>query len=192
MKKILLIQGHPDSESFNFALYDAYKKGAEASGADIKEIIVRDLDFNPNLQFGYRKRTELEPSLLDSIEKIKWAEHLVLFYPVWWGSVPALLKGFFDRIFLPGIVFEKIENSVWWKRLLTGRTGHIVSTLDQPAWYYWLNYGRPSYHAMKRMTLNFVGIKPVRTTTIGPIRLSKDSYRADWLKKLEKLGFEQK
>lgn len=192
MKKILLIQGHPDNESFNFALYEAYKKGAIASGADLQEIIVRDLNFNPNLQFGYRKRTELEADLLDSIEKIKWAEHLVLFYPVWWGSIPALFKGFIDRVFLPGVVFEKIENSVWWKRLLTGRTGHIISTLDQPAWYYWLNYGRPSYHAMKRMTLNFVGIKPVRTTTIGPIRLSKESYRANWLKKIEKLGFEQK
>ena len=138
MKKILLIQGHPDAESFNFALYEVYKKGAIVSGAEIKEIIVRDLRFNPNLQFGYRKRTELEPDLLESIEKIKWAEHIVLFYPVWWGSVPALLKGFFDRVFLPGIAYEKIENSVWWKKLLTGRTGHIVSTLDQPAWYYWM------------------------------------------------------
>jgi NAD(P)H dehydrogenase (quinone) len=165
MKKILLIQGHPDAESFNFALYEAYKKGAISSGAEIKEIIVRDLKFNPNLQFGY---------------------------PVWWGSVPALLKGFFDRIFLPGIAYEKIENSVWWKKLLTGRTGHIISTLDQPAWYYWLNYGRPSYHAMKQLTFHFVGIKPVRTTTIGPIRLSKESYRVNWLKKIEKLGFEQK
>ncbi|MDZ7936202.1 MAG: NAD(P)H-dependent oxidoreductase [Emticicia sp.] len=192
MKKIVLIQGHPDNESFNFALYEAYKKGAIASGAEIKEIIVRDLEFNPNLQFGYRKRTELEPDLLESIEKIKWAEHIVLFYPVWWGSVPALLKGFFDRIFLPGIAYEKIENSFWWKKLLKGRSGHIISTLDQPSWYYWLVYGRPSYHAVKQLTFHFVGIKPVRTTTIGPLRLSKDSYRANWLKKLEKLGFEQK
>ena len=192
MKKILLIQGHPDNESFNFALYESYKRGAIALGADIQEIIVRDLNFNPNLQFGYRKRTELEPDLTNSIEKIKWMEHLVLFYPVWWGSVPALFKGFIDRIFLPGIVFDKIENSVWWKKLLTGKTGHIISTLDQPAWHYWLIYGRPSYHTMKQMTLNFIGIKPVRTTTIGPIRLSKDSYRANWLKKVEKLGFEQK
>lgn len=192
MKKILLIQGHPDSESFNFALYDAYKKGAIASGAEIKEIILRELDFNLNLQFGYRKRTELEPDLLESLEKIKWAEHLVFFYPVWWGSVPALLKGFIDRLFLPSIAFQKRENSVWWDRLLTGKSGHLISTLDQPAWYYWLNYGRPSYHSMKRMTLNFVGIKPVRTTTIGPIRLSKEDYRQNWLKKVEKLGFEQK
>ncbi len=78
MKKVLIIQGHPDAESFNFALHEAYKKGAITSGAEVKEIIVRELQFNPNLQFGYRKRTELEPDLLESIEKIKWAEHQYL------------------------------------------------------------------------------------------------------------------
>jgi len=192
MKKILLIQGHPDSESFNFCLYESYKKGAIASGAEVKEIILNQLVFNPNLQFGYRKRTELEPGLLDCIEKIKWADHLVFFYPVWWGSVPALLKGFIDRVFLPGIVFQKRENSLWWDKLLVGKTGHIISTLDQPAWYYWLMYGRPTYHAIKKMTLEFCGIKPVRTTTIGPLRLSKDTYRINWIKKVEALGLKQK
>ena len=192
MKKVLLIQGHPDSESFNFALFDAYKKGLSQSGASIKEIIINELSFDPNLHFGYRKRTELEPDLVESIEKIKWADHLVFFYPVWWGSVPALLKGFLDRVFLPGFVFKKRENSLWWDKLLTGKTGHIISTLDQPAWFYWLRYGRPTYHAMKQMTLEFCGIKPVRTTTIGPLRLSKESYRENWLKKVEKLGLNQK
>lgn len=192
MKKVLLIQGHPDSESFNFALFEAYKKGLIESGANIKEIIISELSFDPNLHFGYRKRTELEPDLVESIEKIKWAEHLVFFYPVWWGSVPALLKGFLDRVFLPGIVFQKRENSLWWDKLLTGKTGHIISTLDQPAWYYWLFNGRPTYYAMKKMTLEFCGVKPVSTTTIGPLRLSKDSFRENWLKKVEKLGFNQK
>ncbi len=192
MKKVLLIQGHPDSESFNFALFEAYKKGLIESGANIKEIIISELSFDPNLHFGYRKRTELEPDLVESIEKIKWAEHLVFFYPVWWGSVPALLKGFLDRVFLPGIVFQKRENSLWWDKLLVGKTGHIISTLDQPAWYYWLFNGRPTYYAMKKMTLEFCGVKPVRTTTIGPLRLSKDSFRENWLRKVEKLGFNQK
>lgn len=192
MKKILLINGHPDSESFNFGLYEAYKKGAIKSNAEIKEIIIRDLEFNPNLQFGYRKRTELEPDLLESIEKIKWADHIVIFHPVWWGSYPALLKGFIDRTFLPGIVFKYRENSVWWDKLLTGKTGHIVSTLDQPAWYYWLVYGRPSYNSLKKSTLEFCGVKPVKTTEIGPIRNSKSEFREKWISKLEQLGFEQK
>jgi NAD(P)H dehydrogenase (quinone) len=189
-KKILIIIGHPDEQSFNFALADAYEKGAIASGAEVKKIIVKDLNFDLNLQFGYRQRTELEPDLLDAQAKIQWAEHLVWIYPVWWGGVPALLKGFIDRTFLPGFSFQKRENSVWWDKLLTNKTARIISTLDQPAWYYWLINGRPTYFAMKKMTLEFCGIKPVKTTTIGPLRLSKESYRKDWLVKIEKLGRE--
>lgn len=192
MKKILIINGHPDAESFNAALAEAYKKGAIESGAEVKEIVVRELQFNPNLQFGYRKRTELEPDLLEAQAKIKWAEHLVWIYPVWWGSLPAILKGFIDRTFLPGFAFEKIENSVWWDKLLKGKSARIISTLDQPAWYYWLVYRQPSHNAMKKLTLQFSGINPVKITTIGPLRLSKDSYRANWLKKVENLGFNNK
>ena len=191
-KKIVLINGHPDTESYCFALANAYKKGVLNSDATFKEIIIRDLNFNPNLEFGYRKRTELEPDLLDAQEKIKWATHLVWIYPVWWGSYPAILKGFIDRVFLPGFAFEKRENSVWWNKLLTNKTARVISTLDQPAWYYrWINR-QPSHTSIKKLTLNFVGIKKVKFTTIGPLRLSKESYRKKWLEKIEKLGSQNK
>jgi NAD(P)H dehydrogenase (quinone) len=192
MKKILIIQGHPDVESYNTALAEAYKKGVIAAGAEVQEIIIRDLDFNPNLQFGYRKRTELEPDLLAAWEKIKWAEHLVWVYPVWWGSLPAMMKGFIDRLFLPGFAFKKREGSVWWDKYLTGKSARIISTLDQPAWFYWLVNGRPTYFAMKKLTLNFVGITPVKATTIAPLRLSTDKFRAKGLMKIEILGRKMK
>lgn len=188
MKKILIINGHPDKESFNFGLADAYKAGVQKAGAEIKQINIRALDFNPNLQFGYRKRTELEPDLLDAQEKIKWADHLVWVYPVWWGSVPAIMKGFLDRILLPGFAYFKRENSLWWDKGLKGKTARIICTLDQPGWYYRWVYGRPSHNAMKKLTMHFTGVSKVRITTIGPIRLSKDSFRAKWLRKVEKLG----
>jgi NAD(P)H dehydrogenase (quinone) len=188
MKKILIINGHPDSESYCWALAAAYKKGAEAAGAEVYELNINNLTFNPNLQFGYRKRTELEPDLILAQEKIKWADHIVMIYPVWWGQVPGLMKGFIDRTFLPGFAFEKRENSVWWDKYLTGKTGRIISTLDTPGWYYWLVYGRPSNIAMKKLVMKFCGISPVGVTTIAPIRFSKDSFREKWLKKVEKLG----
>lgn len=188
MKKVLIINGHPDKESFNFGLSEAYKKGAEESGAEIQQINIRELDFNPNLQFGYRKRTELEPDLLDAQAKIKWADHLVWIYPVWWGSVPAIMKGFLDRVLIPGFAYQKRENSLWWDKLLSGKTARIICTLDQPAWYYRWYYGKPSHNAMKKLTLNFIGVKKVRTTTIGPIRLFKEKFRAKWLKRVEGLG----
>lgn len=98
------------------------------------------------------------------------------------------MKGFIDRVFLPGFAFEKRENSVWWDKLLTKKTARIISTLDQPAWYYRLIFSRPSYKSLKNMTLQFSGIKNVKSTTIGPLRLSKESYRENWLQKIEKLG----
>ncbi|HMR84030.1 MAG TPA: NAD(P)H-dependent oxidoreductase [Niabella sp.] len=191
MKKILIINGHPDKESFCTALAGAYKKGAQSSGAEVKEIIVADLQFNPNLQFGYRKRTELEPDLLEAREMIKWAAHLVWVYPVWWASFPAILKGFIDRVFLPSFAFKKREGSLLWDKYLKGRSARIISTLDQPVWYYWLINRRPSYWAMKKNILNFCGITPVKATTIGPIRLSKASFRQRWLEKIERLGEKQ-
>ena len=192
MKNILLINGHPDKESFNHGIAAAYKKGAIAAGATLQEIKIAELEFNPNLQFGYRKRIELEPDLLKAQEQIKWADHLVWVYPVWWGSVPAIMKGFIDRVFLPGFAFKKRENSVWWDKFLTGKTARLICTLDQPAWYYKWVYGSPSHKAMKHLTMQFVGVKKVRITTIGPIRLSKDEFRQKWLRKIEQLGRNQK
>ena len=188
MKKILIINGHPDKESFSYGLSEAYKQGVQRSNAEIKEINIRELNFNPNLQFGYRKRVELEPDLLDAQDKIKWADHLVWVYPVWWSSVPAIMKGFLDRILLPGFAFNKRENSLWSDKCLTKKSARIICTLDQPAWYYKWIYGNPSHNAMKKGTMHYIGINKVRITTIGPIRLSKEKFRTKWLKKVELLG----
>lgn len=187
-QKVLILQGHPDPNSYNQALHDAYKKGLQESGAEIREIAIRDLDFDYNLHFGYQKRTELEPDLLAAQADLKWADHIVLFFPVWWGGAPAMLKGFFDRILLPGYAFKKREGSVWWDRFFKGKTGRIVYTLDQPSWYFRFNYRRPAHHAVNRMTFRFIGIRPVKTTSIGPIRNSSDAFRAKWLRKMEALG----
>jgi len=186
MKKVLLIQGHPDAESFCFELGNVYRNAA-LKQAEVKEIIVRDLDFNPNLQFGYRKRTELEPCLLEAQEKIRWADHIVLIHPVWWGSVPAIFKGFLDRVFLPGFFFQKRPHSIWWDKLLQGKSARIIYTLDTPTLFWWLA-GRPSYMALKYITLKYCGIKPVRGTAIGIVRLSDEKQRKNWLSKVERLG----
>lgn len=187
-KKIVIINGHPNKESFNFGLTSSYKKGAEKSLAEVKEIVIADLDFNPNLQFGYQKRMELEPDLQDAWEKIKWADHLVWIHPVWWGGLPAITKGFIDRLFLPGFAFQPKENSVWWDKLLSGKTAHIITTLDQPSWYYWLVYSKPSVNQLKKATLEFCGVKPVRVTYFGIVKTANETLKTKWLEKAEALG----
>lgn len=190
-KKILIINGHPDALSYNRALADAYASGAQQAGADVQIIHIGQLQFDTNLQYGYRQRTELEPDLLNAQRQILHAQHIVWIHPLWWGSYPAIMKGFIDRVFLPGFAFKKRENSLWWDKLLKGKTATIICTMDQPAWYYRLINSGAGIKALKKQTLEFCGIKPVKTICIGPIRLSKDSYRQRWLGRIEKLGREQ-
>lgn len=187
-KKIVILLGHPDKESYNFALAKAYMDGAKKSGAEVKLIVIGDLDFNLNLQFGYRMRTDLEPDLLQAQEDLRWAEHIVWVYPVWWGSYPAIMKGFLDRVLLPGFAFKKREGSVWWDKFFKGKSSRIICTMDQPTWYYRFINGQPSTIAMKRLTMKFIGVSSVKVTAIGPIRLSKDSFRNKWLEKVERIG----
>lgn len=188
VKKIVIINGHPNKESLNFGLAEAYKKGALESNAKVKEIQISTLKFNPNLAFGYQKRTELEPDLVDAWEKIKWADHLVWIHPVWWGGLPAIMKGFIDRLFLPGFAFQYRENSLFWDKLLIEKTAHIITTLDQPGWYYRLVYGRPSVNQLKKATLKFCGIKPVKVSYIGIIKNSNEKQRENWISAVEKMG----
>jgi putative NADPH-quinone reductase len=188
MKKVLIINGHPNPDSFCFAIVECYKKNAIEKGLEIKEINISELDFNPNLKFGYQQISELEPSLIESWDKIVWADHLVWVHPVWWGGLPAITKGFIDRVFLPGKAFKFKKDSPWWDKLLKGKTGHIITTMDQPGWFYWLMYGSPSVNQLKKSTLEFCGISPVKVTYFSPIKSSSDVLRKKWLLEVEKFS----
>jgi NAD(P)H dehydrogenase (quinone) len=188
MKKILIINGHPDKESFCNALALSYKHGAETNSADCMLVNLIDLDFDPVLRFGYRQRTELEPDLLKIQKDIINADHLVFVYPTWWGTYPALLKGFIDRVFLPKFAFKYRENSLLWDKLLKGKTARLIVTMDSPKRYYSLIYKNAGHNSMKKATLEFCGIKPVKITAFGPIKSSDEKKRQRWIAQIEKLG----
>ena len=188
MKNILVINGHPNKNSINFALAEAYYNGAKNGGADANIIHIADLEFNPNLQFGYQQRIELEPDLIMALEKIKAADHLVWVHPVWWGGMPALMKGFIDRLFLPGITFQYRADSVWWDKLLKGKTARIITTMDQPGWYYRLIFGRPSINQLKKSVLEFCVVKPVKVSHVGIVKNSSTETRAKWLVMATRMG----
>jgi len=187
-KRITIINGHPNAESFNNAIAEAYKSGALSNGAAVREINIYSLNFNANLELGYSKIQPLEKDLVEALESIKWANHLVWIHPVWWGGLPARMKGFIDRTFLPGQTFKYQKDSIWWDKLLKGRSARIITTMDQPGWYYSLVYSKPSINQLKKTTLEFCGVSPVRVTTIGPIKSTDLSKRNAILKKINSLG----
>ncbi len=192
MKNILIINGHPDKESFCQELANRYKKGADSSNIDCKLINLIDLEFSPILKYGYRKRTELEPDLLSAQKDILEADHIVFVYPNWWGTQPALLKGFIDRVFLPKFAFQYRENSLLWDKLLTGKTARLIVTMDTPNWYYKLIYKQPGHNAMRKGVLGFCGIKKVKISSFSPIKSSDKLQREKYLSQIEKLGINMK
>lgn len=186
-KKILLILAHPDDTGFCGRLFEAYKKGVERSGAELKTLKLGELHFDPILHRGYRETQELESDLKKAQELILWANHLVFIFPTWWSSFPAILKGFVDRVILPGFAFRFKEGASIPKKLLTGKTAHIITTMDAPAFVYRWYFGAPGVHILKKGVLQFCGISPVHTTLIGRVRFMSDKKKEKVISKIEKL-----
>ena len=180
-KRILVILGHPSNHSFCAALAGAYLDTARAAGHEVRELRLGQLDFDPILREGYRQVQPLEADLVAAQEAISWAQHLVFAYPIWWGGAPALLKGFVDRVFLPGYAFKYRPGKAFPAQLLTGRTAQLLVTMDTPPWYFRWVYRMPGIHQLRKTTLEFCGVKPVRVTTFGPILHSTDAQRTRWL-----------
>lgn len=183
-KRILVVLGHPSADSLCGQMADTYAANAQAAGAEVRVLRVGDLDFDPILHLGYKQIQTLEPDLLQAQADITWAQHLVFVYPIWWGGMPALLKGFIDRIFLPGFAFKYRKDSPMWDRLLSGRTAHLLVTMDSPPWYFRWIARMPGHNQMRRTILEFCGIKPVKIDSFGPVRGSTPEQRATWLSKV--------
>jgi putative NADPH-quinone reductase len=143
------------------------------------------------LKFGYHQRLELEEDLIAAQETILWANHLVFVYPIWWGTVPAILKGFIDRVFLPGFAYRNRPNSIFWDKLLSGRSARLIVTMDAPSWYNRWVYKQAGHNVMKRATLQYCGVNPVRITEICPVKSSTDRQREMWLADVEALGLKR-
>jgi len=187
MKNILIINGHPVQDSYSAALAKAYHEGARTNSDQVTTITVRELDFNPNLEHGYKKRMEMEPDIKSSIEKIQQADHIVWVFPVWWAGVPALLKGFIDRTFLPDVAFKSRDGKLP-QKLLKGKTARIIVTSDTPRWYDYLIMGSPTLNQFKKGVLGFSGISPVQVSYISPIKNAPEKSLNKWVNKITELG----
>jgi len=186
-KKVLVFLGHEDCDTLSGALADSYEKGAKEAGHDVKRINICDLQFDPLLHKGYKVIQELEPDLKRVQEDMKWADHFVLFYPNWWGTMPALLKGMFDRMFLPGFAF-KFQGKPWkWDKLLKGRSATVFITMNTRPFLAWILFGDNS-NEIRRNVLKFAGFSPVRLVKVGPVEKISDEEREELKKKAYRSG----
>jgi len=189
-KRIAIIQGHPDTARTHLchALSEAYASGARAAGHDVREIAVAALDF-PLL----RSKAEFEtgavpPSLAPSQSAIGQADHLLIVYPLWLGTMPALLKAFLEQVFRPGFAFQLGAPGRLWKRPLRGKSARIVVTMGMPVFVYRWYFGAHGLRSLERSILGFADIGPIRESLFGMIEQASEAKRQAWLAKLRRLG----
>ncbi len=187
-KKIIVLLGHPNQESFSSALTNAYIEGAKSAGASVRIHDISKMDFDPNLKLGYQAIQDLEPDLKRFQEDLVWAEHFVLGFPMWWGGMPAMVQGLFDRALLPGFAFKFVEGEMLQKKLLTGRSARALITMDTPSWWYRFVLGRPLTLRLRRQILKFCGFKPAKIKLYAGVGHSKPEQRAKWLSDAKALG----
>ena len=188
--RILLIEGHPDPIGTHLchALADAYAEGAQEEGHEVRRVHVAKLDFpllrsQQDWEFG-----QLPESLKQAQEDIAWAQHLVLFFPLWLGDMPAVFKGFLEQVARPGFAFKTEKGNPFGRKGLTGRSARLVVTMGMPTIVYRWYFRAHSVKSLERNILSFVGIDPVRETLVGMVdRLGPDGV-ADWKAKLDRLG----
>lgn len=186
--RILVIDGHPDAGSFCDALARSYFEGADTCGHDVRCLRLREMRFDPVLHGGFRSPQELEPPLVEAREAIRWCQHLVIVTPCWWWSVPALLKGFIDRVFLPGFGVDYREHFPYIRRLLKGRSARVVYPQNSPQWLAVLAREDLFWRSMRRAFLGHCGFRPIRRTVLPSVNRVSQARRTQWLSQVGALG----
>lgn len=189
-KRVTIVRGHPDAADSHLgnALAAAYARGAASGGHEVKEIVVAKLDF-PIL----RSAEDFEhgvpsPEIAEAQRAIAWAQHVAIFFPLWLGDMPALLKAFFEQAFRPTFGEPKATRNPLLRRPLRGRSARIVVTMGMPALFYRWYFGAHGVKNLERNVLRFGGFAPVRTTLLGGVDYANDVKRDRWIAAMRELG----
>lgn len=189
-KRILIIDGHPDprAERYVHALARAYREGAATAGHELSDVIVGELEF-PFLRTDEDFRSGKPPrSIRAAQELIARADHLVILFPLWLGSMPAMLKAFFEQVLRPGFAFSEGAGGRFPKKLLAGKSARIVVTMGMPAFFYKWFYRAHSLKSLERNILAFCGIDPVHVTIAGMVEGMSQKKREALLDSMRRLG----
>lgn len=184
-KNILIINGHPVPESFSAKLASIYEESAKQAGHEAEVVHLHELDFDPIRHAGNHDTTPLESCLIEVQKKITRANHLVFIYPTWWGGMPALLKGFFERTFVQDFAFRYVEGKSLPLKLLEGRSADVLTSMDAPCFYYRLFQGAPGDKMIKNAILNLCGITPVKFFRFDSIGKASEEKISNWIAKVE-------
>lgn len=179
---VLIIYAHPNKKSYNYAVLEQVKRGLEDGKHVFNSIDLYEDNFNPVLVYNDKiKRSDLveNEEMKAYREMINQADHLIFIYPIWWFGMPAILKGFIDRVFVSGFAYTS-EGGVP-KGLLQNKTAWVVYTIDSPSWFVKLFRRNVEWIIMREAILNYCGIKHVKRMMFAGVKNSSIKKRQKWL-----------
>ena len=151
--RILVVFAHPLDDSFAAALRDTVVETLRGCGHTVDLCDLYKQAFDPVLSKQerriYKDTSENARNVTEHVQSLQQAEGIVLVFPSWWYGMPAILKGYFDRVWLPGVAFEFGPQAI--RPLLTGiRLFGVVTTTGAPQWFTRFYMGNPSRKVLMR------------------------------------------
>ncbi len=189
MTQICLINAHPDPapERFCFALADAYQAAAAQAGHTVSRFNAGDLEI-PLLDSATAFEQDPPVALSPVRDALSDADHFVLIYPLWLGSLPAKAKALLEQIARGGFLLDTGgDSSKWPAQKMAGKSARVIVTMGMPSFAYRLFYGSHSLKGLEAGVLKISGFKPVRDTVLGGVEMGAEA-RAKMLEKVAELG----
>ncbi|MGH6781125.1 MAG: NAD(P)H-dependent oxidoreductase, partial [Sphingomonadaceae bacterium] len=159
---------------------------AQAAGHSVETIDLAHLPVPPLTSQAAFMKEPVPDGLREAAQAIRDADHLVLIFPLWLGTMPALLKAFLEQVMRPGLAFAHRERG-FPEKLMAGKSARIIVTMGMPALLYRWWYGGLGVRGLRRSILQFAGFAPVRTTLLGSVEADKRRREA-WLDLMRRLG----
>ncbi len=188
-RRICIIQGHPHGTARHLchALAEAYAEGAMAGGAEVSRIDIGAMELS-FLRNPEDFTAPPAPPVVEAQEQVRAANHVVVIFPLWLGTMPAVVKAFFEHLCCNSFAIEQARDGGFPKQKLKGRTARVIVTMGMPAFAYRWMFGAHGVRALTRSILGMAGIKPVRETLIGGVGALSPETSAALVRQIRQLG----
>ncbi len=188
--KIAVVYNHPYEGSYCNAILKAVLSGISKAGNEADVFNLDQDGFNPVMTAADLKafvmQKPVDPQVLAYQQRLQKADHLVFIFPVWWELMPAMTKGFIDKVIFPGLAYTQEKNSVRMKPLLTNiKSITVISTMNTPSWLYRILFGNAVRKALLLGTFWKTGYKNRKWINLTQVKSASPAKRESWLKKME-------
>jgi len=189
--RVAIVFNHPYEGSFGNAILNSITKGLSGANHEVDLMHLDKDGFNPVMSKAdlkaFVEHKPIDPQVIDYNERLKKADHLIFVFPIWWDLMPAMTKGFIDRVLAPGVVYDHHPRGFGLVPLLKNmKSVTIITTMNKPKIMYSLLIGNLIRKAMLRSVFKTMGYKNLKWISFNRIKIVSQKKRVKWLNDLEK------